>query len=308
MRWNLVGDYLVYLLVRIMIAVLQALPLETCHRCTRPLVWLVADVFKVRHRVLHENLSLSFPEMPESERTELVRRTWEHLLLMVVEIAHAPRKIHQTNWRDHIHLRNDRCLVSNMLSKRPAMIVLGHFGNFEVAGQVVGLLGLPTFTVARPLDNPFLHDMVEESRTRNGQVILPKQGSGPEVEAMLAEGGTLTVLCDQSAGRKGCWVDFFGRPASTNKAMAVFALSYDAPMMVSYSRRLNNKPLQIEIGLCGDMDPREETGELKTIPGLTAWFTKCLEGAIRRDPEQYWWVHRRWKGNEDRVAKQRKAA
>lgn len=307
MRWNLVGNYLAYLLVRVLIAVLQALPIETCQRLTRPLVWLVADVFHVRQRVLDENLSHAFPGLSEEGRRQLIRRNWEHLLLMVIEIAHAPRKIHETNWRRYIRLRDGRCLVGNMLSERPAVIVCGHFGNFEVAGQVVGLLGLPTFTVARPLDNPFLHDLVEESRTRNGQVILPKKGSSPEVEQLLSTGGTLTVLGDQSAGLKGCWVDFFGRKASTNKAIAVFSLTYEAPLMVSYARRLD-KPLHIEIGLAGDMDPRDADAPAGGISEVTAWFTDRLEEAVRRDPEQYWWVHRRWKDYGGVRTRRKKAA
>ena len=294
MRWNLVSDYLAYLVIRILIAILQAVSIETCRRWSQPLVWLVTDVLKIRRGVFDENLRHAFPKMTPGERKRLIRQNWEHLLLMVIEIAHAPRKIHETNWRRYVRLRDGRCLVRHMLSERPTVIVCGHFGNFEIAGQVVGLLGMPTYTVARPMDNPFLHDLVEESRTRNGQVILPKDGSSPEVEQLLASGGTLTVLGDQAAGRKGCWVDFFGRPASTNKAIAVFSLTYDAPLMVSYSRRLD-KPLHFEIGLSGDMDPRDEDAPAKSISEVTAWFTKCLEDVIRQSPEQYWWVHRRWK-------------
>lgn len=307
MRWNLVRDYLVYVAIRFLIAILQAVSIETCRRCLQPLVWLAADGLKLRQGVLHENLQQAFPDMTKAERTALIRQNWEHLVLMVIEIAHAPRKIHETNWRHYVRLRDSRLLVRHMLSERPTVIVCGHFGNFEIAGQVVGLLGLPTYTVARPLDNPFLHDMVEESRTRNGQVILPKDGSSPEVEELLASGGTLTVLGDQSAGRKGCWVDFFGRPASTNKAIAVFSLTYDAPLMLSYARRLG-KPLHFEIGLAGDMDPLDPNAPAQGIPQVTAWFTRCLEDVVRRDPEQYWWVHRRWKDHGLPAARRKKAA
>ena len=103
------------------------------------------------------------------------------------------------------------------------------------------------------------------------------------------------MLGDQHAGASGCWVDFFGRPASTHKAVAVFSLGSMAPMVVTASLR-KDKPLCFKMEVAGIVDPQEEDFQWGTIPLMTEWYTRRLEELIRSTPEQYWWVHRRWKG------------
>jgi KDO2-lipid IV(A) lauroyltransferase len=213
---------------------------------------------------------------------------------MIVEIAHAPRKIHDTTWRRYIRFSNQREMMRTLYNDRSRVIVSGHLGNFELAGYTFGLFGFETYAVARPLDNRFLDGFVRQFRTARGQHILEKNGSAGEIAELLERRGTLSVLADQHAGPKGCWVDFFGRPASTHKAIALFALSNDAPLMVGVSRRLG-EPLQYEMGTNDMLDPREIAPADRGVKELTQWFTSRLEAAIRRAPEQYWWVHRRWK-------------
>jgi KDO2-lipid IV(A) lauroyltransferase len=179
---------------------------------------------------------------------------WHHLLLMVCEIAHAPRKIHRTNWREHVYMRDKDQQVKLLMDSRATILVTGHFGNFEVAGYTTGLLGMHSSTVARPLDNPYIDRYVEDFRSATGQFILPKDGSSTAIQELLERKGTLSILADQHAGPKGCWVDFFGHATSCHKALALFVLSAKAPMIVSFARRLK-RPLQFEIGMTGIADP-----------------------------------------------------
>jgi KDO2-lipid IV(A) lauroyltransferase len=228
---------------------------------------------------------------------------WEHLFLMVCEVAHTPRKVHETNWRRYVHIRGKRDLVRFLVAPRPVLIVTGHFGNFEVGGYMMGMLGFPTYTIARPLDNPYLDRFVGEFRKARGQHILPKQGSAAQVNAVLQSGGALTLLGDQHAGPKGCWVDFLGRPASCHKALALFTLTSGAPMLVTYAKR-TGRPMRFELGLAGVADPAVGGEELAGVRELTQWYNHALERVIRSAPEQYWWLHRRWKG----APRQRRAA
>jgi Kdo2-lipid IVA lauroyltransferase/acyltransferase len=295
-------DYLVYLVVRLFVCTVQALSLATCQRVARFLAWVVCDLLGLRRRVVDENLRRAFPSLSAAARTELARAMWQHLLLMVCEIAHAPRKIHDTNWRQHIRFRNQAPMMRLLWSERPKVFVAGHYGNFELGGYTMGLFGFETYAVARPLDNKYLDRFVKRFREAKGQHILPKQGSADEIAELLAKNRTLSVLGDQHAGPKGCWVDFFGAPASTHKAIALFALSNDAPLAVGYARRLG-KPLSYEMGLEAISEPEVQGTERRGLGELTQWFTTVLEGLIRRGPEQYWWVHRRWKGEPPRRAK-----
>jgi KDO2-lipid IV(A) lauroyltransferase len=288
-------DYAAYFIVRLFVCGVQTLSLEACHRVASALAWLACDVFGVRRRVIRENLERAFPQLSPRERKRLARRMWEHLFLMVSEIAHAPRKIHDTNWRKYIRFRNYGPMMRLLWSERPKLFVSGHFGNFELAGYTMGLFGFPTYAVARPLDNRFLDRFVKRFRETKGQHILPKQGSADEIAELLAHNRTLSVLGDQHAGPKGLWVDFFGTPASTHKAIALFALANDAPLAVGYGQRLN-RPLHYEMGVEAIVDPAVCAPESRGPVELTRWFTQALEKLIIRAPEQYWWVHRRWKG------------
>ncbi len=307
MKRNFWLDFAVYLVVRLAVSLVQALPLDTCARYARHLAWLAADVFRVRARVVEDNLQHAFPELSPHARRMLARRMWEHLFLLAVELAQAPRKIHWTNWRDYIDLARREVLVRVLFDDRPVVLVSAHYGNFELSGYILGVLGFSSFTIARPLDNPLLNRYINEFRGSQGQYIFPKSGSAKPVDALLAAGGTLALLADQHAGPKGCWVQFFGRPASTHKAIALFALVNDAPLVLCFSQRIGGKPLRHVIGADAMIDARDLPPHLRSVPALTQWYTDRLEQIIRRAPEQYWWVHRRWKTEPGRQS-QRQAA
>jgi KDO2-lipid IV(A) lauroyltransferase len=284
---------LVYVIVRYVIALIQIPSIEACEVLCSVLAFLASDVLRIRRRVVDENLRFAFPHMSRSERDLVQRRMWKHLLLMACEVAHAPRKIHRTNWYKFVTLERKAELIKYLMDPRPTALVSGHFGNFELGGYITGLLGFPTFTVARPLDNPYIDRFVNRFRQVYGQYILPKQGSAGQLAAVLEAGHAITLLGDQHAGPKGCWVDFFGRPASCHKAIALFTLTSGAPMLVVYARR--TRPLHFSVGLEGIADPAFRGPELNGVPALTRWYNEKMELAIRRTPDQYWWLHRRWK-------------
>src|SRR5258706_16456245 len=96
-----------------------------------------------------------------------------------------------------------------LLSGRPVLFVTGHFGNWEVAGMAFGLVGFRSHAIARPLDNPYVDDLLRSFRERTGQKLLAKQGDFANIEALLKSGGILATLADQDAGPRGLFVDFF---------------------------------------------------------------------------------------------------
>lgn len=303
-RWF---DWPIYLLVRIFICAVQAMRMETCIVAAKRLAWVLNDVLKVREETVHDNLISAFPRMTADERTVLSRDMWEHLLLLICEIAHAPRKIHDTNWRDYVTLTKSDILVRALLDDRPTVIVSGHYGNFELSGVLLGILGFPSYTIARPLDNVYLDRFLNRFRGAKGQHILPKDGSAKQIDALLSAGGTLVFLADQHAGSKGCNVTFFGRQALAHKAIALFSLCNDAPMCVCYSRRLG-QPLHHLLGVYESYDPRDAESSLGSVPLLTQWYTHQLEEIIRGEPSQYWWLHRRWRGKKKAAEPQQAAA
>lgn len=268
--------------------------MSTCAQVARLLATLLSDVVRIRHDVIDENLRFAYPQLTKRERRDLTWRMWEHFFLMIVEVVHAPRKIHDTNWRDYVDLHQAREMIRTLFDDRPTVIICGHYGNFELSGFVLGILGFPTYTIARPLDNPHLDRFLNDFRGLTGQYILSKTGSSQQIEEILSRGGILALLGDQYAGPKGCWVEFFGRPASSHKAIALFTLGSEAPTIFCYARRLG-RPLRHEMGCTAVLDPQRVASEMLSVPAITRWYTHQLEETIRQAPEQYWWLHRRWK-------------
>ena len=290
-----VADFAAYAAVRTLICIVQALPRRTCERWARRLSGILANRVKIRHSVVRENLTIAFPDFTDEQRRETERGMWEHLLLMVVEIAHANRVIHKTTWRRHLRIHGMEEMVRLLWLERPKVILSGHYGNFELAAYLFGLFGFRIFSVARELDNPLLDRFVTRFRESRGQRILPKKGSAPDVAIVMEENGAIGLLGDQAAGAKGAWVDFFGRPASVHKAIGVFAMSAAAPVLVCSATRRGGL-FDYDLRLDGVLDPAAGGADAEDIRALSQWYTRLLEQAIRREPAQYWWVHRRWRG------------
>lgn len=293
-----------YLAVRAALSLVQAVSLDTCAAVTRWFAWVAADVLKIRGRIVDENLAIAFPEKTPAERQQIALRMWEHLLLMVCEIAHLQRKIHETNWRKYVTLPNKREWIRAVGKAGPKVCVTGHFGNFEALGHVSNFWGFRTYTVARTLDNPHLDRLIARFRQSMGQRLLPKSDSAGQADEVLQTGGILALLGDQHAGRKGCIVDFLGRPASCHKALALFALLNRAPILVATCTR-GARPLEFVMKMDAAVDPTSDAEAYGSVEDLTQWYNDVLSRRIREQPDQYWWLHDRWK--DTATAKRRKA-
>src|SRR5262249_44686778 len=163
----------------------------------------------------------------------------------------------------------------------------------------------------RELDNPYLNRWFLKFRRHTGHRPISKNGSGVLMVSLLERGGSLAMLGDQDAGSSGLFVDFFGRPASTFKSIALLALECKALICVGYARRLENETLdngcpRFELG-CEESIDVLESDAADGGREITQRSTSALEGVILRAPEQYFWVHRRGK-SVPRPRRRRKAA
>ena len=290
-----IGNYAVYLLIRMVVGLAQAMSVEQSYGFAR---WLATLLYRFdrRHRAIGvDNLRQAFGDQyTPSEREALVGRVYLHFCMMLMEILHIPRKLHPTTWRDRITLVGHERVLDRLLDGGPLIMLTGHFGNWEMAGYLFGVFGFPPNSVARTLDNPYLEAYLKTFRERTGQKMIPKKGGYDEMLAVLQAGGVLSFLADQDAGERGMFVDFFGRPASTHKAIALMALEHQAPVVVGYARRIG-PGFRYEVGCTELIDPSEFTGTAQDAQLLTQRYTTALEAIIRRDPDQYLWLHRRWK-------------
>ena len=288
-------DYLVYLAVRLTVAIAQTLTIEQSYALARFLAWVMYTVDGRHRQVGIENLRMAYgEEFDDADRDRMVRGVYLHFCMMIMELLHTPRKIHLTNWRKYVRLIGHEPILDRMITGGPIILLTGHYGNWEMAGYLFGLFGFPTYSVARTLDNPYLDRFLRSFRERTGQKLIPKSGGYDQILEVLQSGRALSMLADQDAGQRGMFVDFFGRPASTHKAIALLALEHQAPVVVGVARRVG-PGFRYEIRCADVIEPGEFDGSADDARLLTQRYTSALEKLVRQDPTQYLWLHRRWK-------------
>src|SRR5262249_41013196 len=215
-----------------------------------------------------------------ASRDALVRKVYLHFCRLLVEMVMIPRKFHPNNWRRYAELPQGRQLVDSLLSGRPLLLVTGHFGNWEMGGYALGLLGFSTYAIARPIDNPYLDRFLRRFRERTGQTLITKRGAFDQVRSLLGQGGVIATLGDQDAGQRGVLFDYFGRPASTHKGIALLALEQQARLVVLGTMRIA-EPDRYAVVVTDVIDARDYAHRTDAVPALTQRYTSALERVIR---------------------------
>jgi KDO2-lipid IV(A) lauroyltransferase len=309
---NRIVDFAVYLVVRLFVATMQMLSPRIAYAIADGAAWLVYKLIKSRRRVAMENIQASFPELANNPAAadQLVRGMYRHFLRVVVELLLLPRKLHVANWRKYYHVPQGVRSLPGLLGSRCLLTITAHFGNWEMAGYMMGIFGFRTYAIARVLDNPYLERFALHFRQRTGQTILDKNEDYKRIEEALKIGGKVATLADQDAGERGVFVNFFGRPASTHKAVALLAMEFDAVMVVVGIPRVNRAdypqsadydpsdplaPLFYDFQCVDVIDPRDYANDPNAVKAITQRYTSALEKLIRAHPEQYFWLHKRWK-------------
>jgi KDO2-lipid IV(A) lauroyltransferase len=302
-------DAVVYLVIRGIVCLVHAVPPVVSFWLADGIAYLLYRYVPSRRRVALENLIASFPELREDagRADALVRGMYRHFIRAVFESLLLTRKLHLPTWRSFIDLYSSGTMPSNLFSDRAVLMVTGHFGNWEMSGYLLGRLGFKTYAIARVLDNPHLERLVLRLRQATGQTIIAKHDDFDRLTRALASGGKVSTLADQDAGPRGVFVDFFGRPASTHKAIALMAIEFDALICVTGMPRVSRHNYPAAHALPGmestyyaveleeTIDPRDYAERPDAVKAITQRYTAALERLIRRHPEQYFWLHRRWK-------------
>jgi KDO2-lipid IV(A) lauroyltransferase len=307
---SLVADYAVYLLARLAVCVLQALPWSWLLGLADLLAWLAYRVDRRHREVARDNLRQAFPEKNPAEIESLVYASYRHLLWVLVEMIRLPRELHAHNAMSRVAFADPAILHRAerwLATGRPLVVITGHLGNWEALSYAMGLLGYRGHVIARRLDNPFLDRYVKRLRIRTGQALLDKNQDFEQIVSILESGGHIAALADQDAGARGEFVRFFGRPASTFKSLALLSLRYEAPIIVLGAVRLA-PGLHFRAYLEDEIEPRDYADHPHAVHAITQRFTAALEAMVRRHPEQYFWLHRRWKHQPRQRSPQRNVA
>ena len=291
---NPIVDWFHYFLLRILVAFLYMFDVETNLNTACFLGRLLWKYYHRGRKRALDNLRASYPDKSEQWIWRTGRRSFEHLVMLTIDILFTPRLVKKYNWRDYSRYKNVERTKWLMLEGRGLLMVGAHYSNFEIVGYLLGMFGFEVYSIARPLDNKYISDYLYGVRRAAGQRIIDKKGATNLMEQLASRGSTLCFVADQDAGKKGIFVDFFGRKASTYKSIGLLAITKNMPIVVGYSRRVDNR-FFFEIGINRIIFPEEWADKDDPLKWVTAEYTRAIEEFVREDPSQYWWLHRRWK-------------
>lgn len=268
------------------------LPMTAVRACGRVLGRAAYWIDRSHRRTALENLAHAFPGWSPRERRAIARATYAHfgsLLLELLKFGSLPpeRMLALVEEQGEAHVR------AAYARGRGILFFTGHFGYWEVQAIVHAIRERPVSVLARPLDNPLLHDRLERIRTTTGNTVLYRQGALRKVLRVLADNQGIALLIDQHLlTPDAVEVSFFGRPAATTSALAAIALRTKAAVIPVFALPLPGGRYRLVYEPPVEL-PGEESPD--AIRRFTQRCTDVLEAYVRRHPDVWLWMHKRWR-------------
>lgn len=282
--------FLEYVSIKLLSAVFMIIPLKLVYLIARMLGIFTYHVIRIRRDVTMENLRNSLGEkFSKKELEKIACEAYVNIGITFMEMLIVHR------FKEHIlemvDVSDSYILKRNIEKGQGVIVVSCHFGSWELIGAAIAALSIPMTVVVKRLSNPYIDNMIYQLRTGFGNTIINYGASVKHIVRALRNNEVIGLISDQDAGREGIFVDFFGRKASTPRGAAQLALKYKAPIVVAMALRTGN-------GKYKSIFKKITVNENDTIEAVTQKYTTVMEDIIRQYPEQYFWMHRRWKTEE----------
>ena len=246
--------------------------------------------FRLRRQVAESNLRMAFPEKDTAWIRRTARAAYAHLGREVLATLRLPY-MSRAEILDNINITNFDVLQNAARENNGGIIVTGHVGTHEIAAAAMVLHGFPLDLVVQRQGNPLFDRLLNDTRKRFGVGVIDRAHARRFVMRSLKQRRFVAFAADQNAGRSGLFVPYFGRLASTHRGPALFAVRAGVPLILAaFLRRPGGYDAyleRIDVDRTGDLDD--------VVYRLTAAFTARLEEVVRAHPDQYLWLHRRWK-------------
>jgi Kdo2-lipid IVA lauroyltransferase/acyltransferase len=288
-------------LAKMVAACVRVLPIPAVRVCGSALGYVAYLVDRFHRRIALSNLAAAFPTRSPADRRAITRAMFVHFGRLVFELIKFGT-LSKEQIRARVEFDGEDRVLHAFQQGRGVLFFTGHFGYWEMHAIAHGLrFGEHSLAVlARPLDNPYLHEMLERIRTCTGNSVIYRQGAIRKVMRELAANRGVALLIDQHLhSTDAVYVDFFNRPAATTSALAALALRTGAPVIPVFAlplpggryRFIYERPVP---------PPREESPD--AVREFTQRCTDVLEMYVRRDPSLWLWMHRRWRDRDPRLA------
>ena len=294
-------DWLIYLVVRVFLALIGIMPRFLAYRFCEGLATLVFLLDTKHRRIGMINLNIAFPEKEEKWKKRVLRRSFQQLGDQVVELSHMHRLtreevLKRVRYEEGSGLEN---YLKVRRQDRGVLFLTAHISVWELLPTVHAFYGHPLSFVVRPLDNPFLEGWATRLRTRAGNRVISKHSSIRPILKTLKEGGDVGFLLDQNSQEKeGVYVPFLGYPASTNSSLTALALKTSTPIVAGFifpAHRRGHYTIRFypAVELVKSGDPDKDVTEGVTL------LNHFIEEVIREYPHCWLWGHRRFQTQPD---------
>jgi len=255
--------------------------------------WIGYALDRRHRRIALRNLELAYgSQIDPRGASRLVRESWRHFGRITLDsftIFRSPldklERFVEYEGLENIRKAYDR--------GKGVLLFSAHYGHWELTALMQGHMNLPLVLITRPLDNPRLERMLARLRERSGNRVIHKRSAVPEMLRALRERIGVAIVIDQDARGEGVFVPFFGRPASTTPTLALLALRTGAAVVPTFSIPQPNGSYRIVYE--PEIEVRDTGNRDRDILELTATCTAVIEKWVRRHPELWLWMHRRWK-------------
>jgi Kdo2-lipid IVA lauroyltransferase/acyltransferase len=291
-------EWLQYAVAWAFVKTLGVLPRPMARALAAATARLLLVLLPKLRKIAETNLKLAFPEWSEAQRHAALRGMTRNLGWMAAEFARLPRYTRE-NIESVVVLDGHENFLEGKSRGKGVIYLTGHIGAWELSSYAHALYGFPLQYMARPLDNAPLDRMVNAYRGGSGNRPIYKNEAARMMLKVLKDDGTLGILADQNTmPGEGIFVDFFGRPACTTTGIARVALHTDAAVVPGYAYwdanlrkyRLRFEP-PVELIRTGNTE--------RDVLENTQRFTNVIEEIIRKHPEQWVWIHARWKNRPE---------
>lgn len=249
-------------------------------------------VLRLRRGLVEKNLASTFPDMSLPEIRRIARKVYRNQAMNIIEMLRIPLIKNNEDAGELVEIRIDENLRQRIDQQEGAVLVSGHLGSWELIGFCTAMLLGPLNSIVKPIKNKPLDKYLHDLRTSHGHKLIYKDAAARQGLKVLKNGELLGVLGDQSNKKGDVYVDFLGRRATIFMGPAFWALRAGVPLFVELSKRLDNGKYLVDIQEILTTDLSYSREDIKT---LTCRYTNVLEEFIRKHPEEWLWLHDRWK-------------
>jgi Kdo2-lipid IVA lauroyltransferase/acyltransferase len=287
-----IKHFIEYIFVLLVIKPIRMLPESRALKCAEQLGWFVFHFIPVRRKTSLLNLSRAFPQKSKKELQHIALKTYQNFSKTIFEFIQL-QQMTKEQLGNRIAFYQPDLLHQAINKNKGTICVSGHFDNWEFMVAAIASENFPIQAVAKPQSNALVDRLIRNTRESKGVTLIKPGVSVRSVLRALKQNKIILLLADQDAHEVGAFVDFLGQPSSTPTGPAVFALKQQAEIVfcISVRQKDNRHHIYFEKIKTDDL----KTFNQETVKKLTQRHTKLLENYIREYPDQWFWMHKRWK-------------